>query len=83
MFRGTLAPKTLTAQIGFTDILLDWLELHASKNLDELAEHGSLWTKFMIDIQQWDSPAAPYLHEFLHRKRFYTIAPRKEMVING
>jgi len=80
LFRGTLAPKTLLAQISFTDALIDWLNRHEEKAIDELVRHKALWDKFMQDLQTFSSPATPYLHEFLTRKGFYSLTVRGTVV---
>jgi len=74
IFKGTLVPKTIAAQVGFTDAMLTWLDSHPASVFDELIQYKSTWEKFMVDLQTFDSPATPYIHELLNRKRFYSIS---------
>lgn len=78
LFRGTLAPKTLVAQIGFADLLLEWLDASKKSYLDSLVRHkGAMWEALMLYAHRSEHVAIQYIHELLTRKRFYTIATAK------
>jgi len=76
-YKGTLAPKTITGQLGITDALLDWLSTHQDRELEELADHKMLWGQFIKDLSTLDNPAAPFIHYLLGRKGFYTLATKE------
>jgi len=78
LFKGTLAPRTLAAQVGFVDALLLWLASKSSKRLNELAQHkDAMWESFMLHLDKSQHEAIPFIHELLARKKFFTLATTK------
>lgn len=75
LFKGTLAPKTLAAQIGISDLLLCWLKSAPESELNDMArKKGAMWDAFMKAALVSSSPATKFIHELLTRKGFFTIA---------
>ena len=82
LFKGTLAPKTLLAQIGLTDALLQFLQQTSEEVLEDYAKHNNSWHFFMEWVSSIQNDISPFIHEFLTRKGYFTLSTARAQCVS-